>query len=74
MPPERGRVVRKLGVNPRSLREMVERNEIVGRERLAARRAAHAAESKQDTMTWAPGASRRLPACGWSTRATRERG
>jgi NAD(P)-dependent dehydrogenase (short-subunit alcohol dehydrogenase family) len=43
MPPERGRVVRKLGVNPRSLREMVERNEIVGRERLAARRAAHVA-------------------------------
>jgi hypothetical protein len=47
MPPERGRVVRKLGVNPRSLREMVERNEIVGRERLAARRAAHAARPRK---------------------------
>ncbi|MBN8943370.1 MAG: SDR family oxidoreductase [Rhizobiales bacterium] len=40
MPPERGRVVRLVGTNPRSLRKLVERNEIVGRERLAARRAA----------------------------------
>ncbi|WP_204330587.1 hypothetical protein, partial [Proteus mirabilis] len=39
MPPERGRVVRLVGTNPRSLRKLVERNEIVGRERLAARRA-----------------------------------
>lgn len=40
LPPERGKVVRALGVNPRLLKEMVERNEIVGKERLAARRAA----------------------------------
>lgn len=43
MPPERGKVVRVVGVNPRSLRKMVEQNEIIGRERLAARRAALAA-------------------------------
>jgi short-subunit dehydrogenase len=43
MPPERGRVVRVVGVNPRSLRKMVERNEIIGKERLDARRAALAA-------------------------------
>ena len=42
-PPERGRVVRVVGVNPRSLRKMVERNEIIGKERLDARRAALAA-------------------------------
>ena len=40
MPPERGKIVRVVGVNPRSLRKMVERNEAIGRERLAARRAA----------------------------------
>jgi NAD(P)-dependent dehydrogenase (short-subunit alcohol dehydrogenase family) len=40
LPPERGKVVRAVGVNPRSLRKMVERNEVIGRERLAARRAA----------------------------------
>ena len=44
LPPERGRVVRKIGVNPRSLREMVERNEKIGRERLAGRRASRAAQ------------------------------
>jgi len=44
MPPERGKIVRVVGVNPRSLRKMVERNEVIGRERLAARRAAMAAE------------------------------
>jgi NAD(P)-dependent dehydrogenase (short-subunit alcohol dehydrogenase family) len=43
MPPERGKLVRAVGVNPRSLRKLVERNEIIGRERLAARRAARAA-------------------------------
>jgi len=37
--------VRAVGVNPRSLRKMVERNELIGRERLAARRAAMAAEA-----------------------------
>jgi NAD(P)-dependent dehydrogenase (short-subunit alcohol dehydrogenase family) len=42
LPPERGKVVRVVGVNPRSLREMVERNEVIGKERLAARRAAMA--------------------------------
>ena len=44
MPPERGKIVRVVCVNPRSLRKMVERNEVIGRERLAARRAAMAAE------------------------------
>ena len=39
IPPERGRVIRAIGVNPRSLRKLVERNEIIGRERLIARRA-----------------------------------
>ena len=43
MPPERGKIVRVVGVNPRSLRKMVERNEVIGRERLAARRARMAA-------------------------------
>jgi NAD(P)-dependent dehydrogenase (short-subunit alcohol dehydrogenase family) len=42
IPPERGRIVRTVGVNPRSLRKMVERNEVMGRERLAARRMANA--------------------------------
>jgi NAD(P)-dependent dehydrogenase (short-subunit alcohol dehydrogenase family) len=46
MPPERGKLVRKVGVNPRSLRKLVERNEIVGRERLAARGAKLAAGQK----------------------------
>lgn len=40
MPPERGRIVRAVGTNPRRLRELVEKNEVIGRERLAARRAA----------------------------------
>ena len=40
MPPERGKIVRAVGVNPRSLKKLVERNEIIGRERLAARRVA----------------------------------
>lgn len=40
LPPERGKLVRVVGVNPRSLRKMVERNEIIGKERLQARRAA----------------------------------
>ena len=39
IPAERGRIVRKVGVNPQSLRKMVERNEVVGRQRLAERRA-----------------------------------
>lgn len=45
MPPERGKVVRRVGTNPRSLKELVERNEIIGRERLAARRAAMPAKA-----------------------------
>jgi NAD(P)-dependent dehydrogenase (short-subunit alcohol dehydrogenase family) len=49
MPPERGKLVRAVGVNPRSLRKLVERNEIIGRERLAARRAALAARRKTET-------------------------
>ena len=54
MPPERGKLVRKVGVNPRSLRKLVERNEIAGRERLVARRAALATGQK----TAAPDTSR----------------
>ena len=46
MPPERGKIVRTVGVNPRSLRKLVERNEMIGRERLAVRRAAMAAGQK----------------------------
>ena len=48
MPPERGKVVRVVGVNPRSLRKMVERNEIIGKERLDARRAARSAAQRSD--------------------------
>jgi len=50
MPPERGKVVRAVGVNPRSLRKLVERNEIIGRERLAARRAARGARRESDAL------------------------
>jgi NAD(P)-dependent dehydrogenase (short-subunit alcohol dehydrogenase family) len=39
-PPERGKVVRRVGVNVRALTEMVERNEVIGGEKLRARRAA----------------------------------
>jgi NAD(P)-dependent dehydrogenase (short-subunit alcohol dehydrogenase family) len=48
MPAERGKVVRAVGVNPRSLRKLVERNEIIGRERLAARRAARQGDARLD--------------------------
>jgi NAD(P)-dependent dehydrogenase (short-subunit alcohol dehydrogenase family) len=37
-PPERGKIVRQIGINPRRLRKMVERNEVIGREKLAERR------------------------------------
>jgi NAD(P)-dependent dehydrogenase (short-subunit alcohol dehydrogenase family) len=43
LPPERGKVVRRLGTSPRALRKMVERNEVIGAEKLAARRARHVA-------------------------------
>jgi NAD(P)-dependent dehydrogenase (short-subunit alcohol dehydrogenase family) len=43
LPPERGKVVRRLGTSPRALRKMVERNEVIGAEKLAARRARRAA-------------------------------
>jgi NAD(P)-dependent dehydrogenase (short-subunit alcohol dehydrogenase family) len=39
-PPERGKVVRRVGVNVKALREMVERNEAIGADKLRARRAA----------------------------------
>lgn len=39
-PPERGKVVRRLGVSVKALGEMVERNEVIGAEKLRARRAA----------------------------------
>jgi short-subunit dehydrogenase len=39
-PPERGKVVRRIGVNLKALSEMVERNEAIGAEKLRARRAA----------------------------------
>jgi len=39
-PPERGKVVRRLGINVKALREMVERNEVIGAQKLHARRAA----------------------------------
>ena len=42
LPPERGEVVRRVGVDPLALRAMVERNEVLGTERLAQRRAAAA--------------------------------
>jgi hypothetical protein len=38
VPPERGPLVRRVGTSPKSLRKLVERNEIIGRERLAERR------------------------------------
>ncbi len=40
IPQERARIVRSLGTSPRNLLKMVERNEIVGREKLALRRQA----------------------------------
>lgn len=40
MPPERGKVVRRVGTSPRSLKKLVARNRIIGAERLQARRAA----------------------------------
>lgn len=40
IPADRGKFVRQIGVRPRSLRKMYERNEIVGAEKLEARRAA----------------------------------
>ncbi len=40
MPPERGKVVRRVGTSPRSLRKLVARNRVIGAERLLARRAA----------------------------------
>jgi NAD(P)-dependent dehydrogenase (short-subunit alcohol dehydrogenase family) len=42
-PPERAKVVRRIGTSPRSLKKMVERNEVLGAEKLKARRAAKAA-------------------------------
>ncbi|MBY5406424.1 SDR family NAD(P)-dependent oxidoreductase [Rhizobium leguminosarum] len=41
-PPERGAVVKELGINPESLWEMMDRNAVVGAEKLKARRAAKA--------------------------------
>lgn len=43
LPPERGKVVRRLGTSPRALVAMVERNGAIGAEKLKARRAARAA-------------------------------
>ena len=43
LPPERGKVVRRLGTSPRALVAMVERNGAIGAEKLKARRAATAA-------------------------------
>ncbi len=43
MPPERGRVVRRVGTSPRALRALVERNEVIGAERQRERRAARSA-------------------------------
>lgn len=37
-PPERGKVVRRIGVNVKTLREMADRNEVIGAEKLRARR------------------------------------
>ncbi|TPL54289.1 SDR family oxidoreductase [Mesorhizobium sp. B2-4-6] len=39
IPPERGRFVREIGVKPRALAKMYERNEAIGAEKLKARRA-----------------------------------
>ncbi|MCO5161799.1 MAG: SDR family oxidoreductase [Mesorhizobium sp.] len=44
MPPERGKIVRRVGTSPRSLRKLIERNEVIGAERLAQRRASAAAK------------------------------
>ncbi len=41
-PPERGKVVKKLGVSPRSLWAMMDRNAVIGAEKLTARRTAKA--------------------------------
>lgn len=46
MPPERGKVVRKVGTSPRSLRKLIERNEVIGAQRLAERRASAAARNE----------------------------
>ncbi|TPN81092.1 SDR family oxidoreductase [Mesorhizobium sp. CU2] len=40
IPPERAKFVRAIGVKPKSLRQMYERNEIIGAEKLKARRTA----------------------------------
>ncbi len=45
LPPERGKVVRRLGTSPPALVAMVERNGAIGAEKLKARRAARAAET-----------------------------
>lgn len=39
IPPERGKVVKRVGTSPRSLRKLIERNEVIGAQRLAERRA-----------------------------------
>lgn len=49
MPPERGKIVRRVGTSPRSLRKLIERNEVVGAERLAERRAKAAAAKGQNS-------------------------
>ncbi|MDI6029045.1 SDR family oxidoreductase [Corticibacterium sp. UT-5YL-CI-8] len=46
IPAERGKFVRRIGVNPRGLKALFERNEIIGAERLKARRAATAQAKK----------------------------
>jgi short-subunit dehydrogenase len=47
MPKERGAIVRKVGTNPRSLKKMVERNEVIGRERQLERRKAAATKAAE---------------------------
>jgi short-subunit dehydrogenase len=48
LPPERGKVVRRLGTSPRALIAMVERNGAIGEEKLKARRAARAGVARSD--------------------------
>lgn len=45
-PPERGKVVRRVGVSVKALSEMVERNEVIGAEKLRARRAARKSRAR----------------------------
>ncbi len=47
MPPGRGKIVRRVGTSPRSLKKLTERDEIIGSQKLAERRAEKAASEAE---------------------------